>query len=417
MGAFSEWFTRSIRPPEEPNSNDPASVPPATVGANVYTPGDPHGVEVGGTSGFTAPPTIVPSAWSGYPAEWNTPSWSAPASTRLGDTAWMCLDLNTSALSTMPPYLVNAAKGIDARWLTNPDPDVTGCWEEFARQLYWDYLLGEAFVLATARYADGRPARFHVVPPYAVNVEMRGGFRVYTMGGADVTADMRHVRYQSSVGDAHGHGPLEVGGYRSVAAELLGRYATQLISNGGIPTSVLTHPEKQSPEQAAQLKADWVAARLSSIGEPAVLSGGITWEAVQMDPEKMSLREERKDHEARIAQLLHVPPNMVGLPASGESMTYSNVESIYDYHWRGHLRPMAQTVMSYLSEWLLPRGTRVELNSDNYTRQPPYERAQTYAILNALVDADGNPAMTVGEIRAAERFDEVAADLTSGVLR
>ena len=55
-----------------------------------------------------------------------------------------------------------------ADWLTNPDPDVYTSWEEFAKQLFWDYQLGEAFVLATARYATGWPARFHVVPPWYV---------------------------------------------------------------------------------------------------------------------------------------------------------------------------------------------------------------------------------------------------------
>ena len=50
-----------------------------------------------------------------------------------------------------------------------------GSWIEFAKQLLWDYQLGEAFVIATARYSTGWPARFHVVAPWLVNVEMVGG--------------------------------------------------------------------------------------------------------------------------------------------------------------------------------------------------------------------------------------------------
>ena len=60
--------------------------------------------------------------------------------------------------------------------MTNPDPDLYGSWNEFAKQLLWDYqAAGEVFVLVTARYATEWPARFHVVPPWTV--ERRDGRR------------------------------------------------------------------------------------------------------------------------------------------------------------------------------------------------------------------------------------------------
>ena len=77
--------------------------------------------------------------------------------------------------------------------------------------MFWDYQLGEAFVIATSYYATGWPSRFHVVPPWAVEVDMVDGRRRYTIGREDVTGDMLHIRYQGSVDDAHGHGPLEAG--------------------------------------------------------------------------------------------------------------------------------------------------------------------------------------------------------------
>jgi len=331
--------------------------------------------------------------------------------------AWACLDLNASVLATMPPYLVNAPPTLDATWLRNPDPAIYTAWEEFAKALFWDYQLGEAFVLATARYSTGWPARFHVVPPWTVNVEMRQGRRVYSIGELDVTEDMLHIRYQSNVSDARGHGPLEAGAGRTLAAEVLMRYATTLISNGGIPTSVLEHPDELTEEQTGLLKAQWVAARVSSIGEPAVLSGGVTWRAVQLDPAQMALVDLARDNESRIAILLGVPPFLVGLPM-GDSMTYSNVSSIFDYHWRSGLRPKAASVMAALSEWLLPRGSRVELNRDEYVQPGPYERAQTDEILARIVDpATGQPAKSVAEIREQERFTDPTPALDEGVLR
>lgn len=415
-------FTRAIRPPEIPNGNDPAAVPPGTVGpSSQVSPGDPSGVVLSGDSPPSVPlPTIVASPWSGWPAEWATPSWSNMAPTRLGDTAWACIDKNANALMSMPPYLVDAPASLDAQWLRNPNPDIYTSWQEFIKQLFWDYQLGEAFVLATSRYSTGWPAKFHVLPPWTVNVEMRGGVRVYNVGEVDVTADVLHIRYQSSVSDAHGHGPLEAGAARVVAADVLTRYATTLVSNGGIPTSILRTPADRelSDDQIALMKANWVEARRNSIGVPAVLTGGTEWEAVQLDPTQMALTELSQFNESRIAVLLGVPPFLVGLPSGGDSMTYKNVTGLFDYHWRDGLRPKAAMVMSALSEWLLPRGVRVELNSDKYTQADALERAQTDQILNAIIDATtGQPAKTVQEIREEERLDNSSPEqLMLGVL-
>ena len=395
-----------------PNDNDPADVPPATVGPPSATPGDPHGVEIVGESGNGARlPTISASAWSGWPAEWETPHWQGHVQL-LTDTAWVCLDSNSSILSTMPPYLVGAAGSLSADWLTNPDPALYASWEEFAKQLFWDFqAAGEAFVLLTARYSSGWPARFHVVPPWFVNAELVGGRRRYSIGNADVTDELLHVRYTSRVSDAHGHGPLEVGGPRLVAAAALARYAQTVGATGGIPPAALIHPSRLDETQARELQAQWVAARQSSIGLPAVLSGGIDFKPMSFDPKQLALVELASWNEARIAVLLGVPPFCVSLPSGGDSMTYSNVQQVFDYRWRAGLRPIAQTVMAALSGWALPRGTTVELNRDDFIRPGPLEVAQMYETYNRI------GVLSADEIAAVERFRRTTAPVQpEGVL-
>lgn len=405
-----------------PNPNDPADVPPATVGPPAATPGDPHGLVL--EEGPPAPPwprsTITPSPWSGWPAEWATPNWYGRIE-MLTDTAWACVDLNSSILASMPPYLVGASPSLPADWINNPDPDAYESWVDFAKQLMWDYHLGEAFVLATSYYSTNYPARFHVVPPWSVDVDFGGdGLRRYRIGNVDVTADMLHIRYQSTVDDARGHGPLEAGSARLVAANALARYAAGVATSGGIPNAVLKHPANLNDTQAADLQYSWVQSRMSTMGLPAVLSGGIEFEVLSMSPRDMALLELSQWNESRIAVLLGVPPFLVGLPSGGDSMTYSNVVSLFDYHWRAGLRPKASTVMSALSGWLLPRGTTVELNRDEYVRPGPLERAQTEQILFGIVDpASGERVLSVDEIRQLERFSNSAPSqtLTSGVLQ
>src|SRR5689334_19069174 len=96
---------------------------PLTVG-NTYTPGDPDGFELVSDDVETrALPSLYASPWSGWPAEWQTPAWSASRIDSLVDTAWGCLDKNSSILSTMPVYKTRDGQVVDPEdWMSNPDP-------------------------------------------------------------------------------------------------------------------------------------------------------------------------------------------------------------------------------------------------------------------------------------------------------
>ena len=101
-------------------------------------------------------------------------------------------------------------------------------------------------------------------------------------------------------------------------------------------------------------------------------------------------------------------------------MTYSNVQALFDYHWRAGLKPKVDPVMEAVSNWLLPRGTTVEVNRDEYVRPGPLERAQTDQILFNIQDpATGGRAKELAEIRELERFGLSAPSptLTQGVLQ
>jgi phage portal protein BeeE len=128
----------------------------------------------------------------------------------------------------------------------------------------------------------------------------------------------------------------------------------------------------------------------------------------------MGLIEMRVFDETRIASAFGVPPFLVGLP-SPDGLTYSNANGLFEYHWRATLRTMAVAVAGAISGWALPRGTRMEFNRDPYVQASPKERAETYAILFGMVDEKGNRAITVDEIRMAERHlpNEPTEDLAA----
>lgn len=361
-------------------------------------------------------PWVAPSPWSGYPSEWAPPNWSGTASGigRLVDAAWAAIDLNSSVLASMPVYRLRQGVIIPSpSWMTNPDPTVYSSWSEFAKQLFWDYHLGESFVLPMAYDSNRRPASFRVIPPWLINAEMHGGRREYRLGQTDVTDEILHIRYASTTDNARGIGPLDIAGARQVTIRLLQRYVDSLAETGGTPMYWLGLERNITESEGRDLLDRWIESRTKYAGYPALVSGGATLNQTRtMNAEDMALLELTHFNEARIAVLFGVPPFLLGLAsASGGSITYSNVESLFDFHDRSSLRPKANAVMSALGQWALPSTQSAELNRDDYTRPGLLDRVRAYEIMINTGIA------TTEEIRAMERLygPAAAAQLTGGL--
>lgn len=332
---------------------------------------------------------------------------------RVVDAAWAAIDLNSSVLSSMPVYRLR--KGVvvpSPLWMANPDPTIYSSWQEFAKQLFWDYHLGEAFVLPMAYNAGRRPTNFRVIPPWLISAEMRGGRREYRLGSTDVTDEILHIRYASTTDNARGVGPLDVAGARQVAVRLLQRYADSLAETGGTPLYWLGLQRNITESEGKDLLDRWIESRAKYAGHPAIVSGGATLnQAKSMNADDVALLDLTHFNEARIAILLGVPPFLLGLAAgAGGSITYSNVESLFDFHDRSSLRPKASAVMAALGQWALPEGEAVEINRDDYTRPGLVDRARAYEIMI------NSGVMKPEEARAMERLygTSAAMQLTGG---
>lgn len=304
--------------------------PPTSVGEPDWEPGDPDGIEF---VGFDKPslenralPFVQPSPWSGWPADWSTPNFQIQAAqNRLIDVAWACLDMSSNVVSAMPVYRLRGGQIIEpAEWMTNPDPSVYSCWQEFAKELFWDYQMGEAFVLPMLIGSDNKPARFRVIPPWLISVELGRGGREYKLGSVDVTDQILHIRYKSNISDPRGHGPLEVAGARQTAIGLLQRYANNIAETGGIPQYWIGVDRVfRDKSEAVDLLETWIETRSKYAGQPAVLGSGATLnQAHSMSARDMTLMELSQFNESRIAVLLGTPPFLVGLAGATGSLTY-----------------------------------------------------------------------------------------------
>jgi hypothetical protein len=393
MAFWSNWFTDTIDNPD---------------------PGTSGGVELVGFD-VVEPRSAVylhPSPWAGWPAEWNVPQWDFGSRyNELIDIAWNCLDLNSRVISSFPVYRTRGGQVVEPDlWMMNPDPEIYSSWAEFAKQLFWDFQLGEAFVLPMAEYSDGWPMRFRVIPPWVMRVEMRNGRRVYWMGSSDVTADILHIRYKSTTDGERGVGPLEQAGGRMLTAGILAKYVREVASNGGIQLQTLETDQALTAEDAQDVLNDWVTKRAQNLGYPPVLDNSLKLvDHPSVSPKDMAMIEVAQFTEGRIADLLGVPRALVGLP-TGDSFTYSNVSSWFDHHDRAMLRPTAVHVMSALSNWALPPNEVAELNRDEYSRPAFNERAAAWVSLHQA------GLVTVEQFQAAERLTSTrsASALTAG---
>lgn len=422
-----EPYRRALPPPGDPlqqpvrseiaaNDNDPVG----SVGPNVPVEGSASAQ--GGAAGGAGATLVMNPAlqtagagglqaapWGGWPVGWETP-WTGVGQMpgRLVDAVFMCIDLNARVVSDFPVTAERRGQRLQPGpgWLGNPQPGVYTHWGEFIGQVWWAMQsCGEAFVLATDWLATGFPAHMVMLPPHVVDVDMVGGVRRYRINGYPVGQELLHLRYRSWPEDPHGHGPLEVAGQRILAVATLSKYGADLARNGGIPWAVLKHKYKLREGQALELQQQWVAAAHSRMGAPAVLDDETDLLPVQTTPADMALSDQQKHAESRVATLLGVPPFLVGLPSGGDSMTYSNLTSLFDHHWRSMLKPVIRAIMAALSQWALPSGTDLRVHPDEYTRGTPTERAAYYTQMKAM------DAITTEEIRAAEGLPvQVAED-------
>ena len=223
------------------------SCPPRSASSD-YNAGDPNGLvlEDGGPGGLIPRSMLHASPWDGWPAEWRLPIGRAE---ELTDVAWAALDLNASVFASMPPYMVGASPNLPDEWLDNPDPDRYQSWADFAHAAMWDYLVGEVFIVATARFANGWPAVFHVV--HRRGWSTRGtGRRRWSQLLDRLAADRprRHAAHPQvnriTADSARGTGPLDAGRARMVAAGVLLRYLTNFVQGGAVPVRRPSNPRR-----------------------------------------------------------------------------------------------------------------------------------------------------------------------------
>jgi len=179
--------------------------------------------------------------------------------------------------------------------------------------------------------------------------------------------------------------------------------AAAMYAREPVPSMVLKSNGTALPaDRITKLLDSWGTARRNR--STAFLNADVTMEAVGFDPEKLQLNQARSYVSTELARALGIPAYYVDAE-TGSSMTYSNAttqrQTLLDFS----LIPLMTSISERLSmPDFVPQSQRVEYDLSDYLRGSDLERAQIYKTLNSIVDAEGNPALTVEEIRQTEEM-------------
>lgn len=179
--------------------------------------------------------------------------------------------------------------------------------------------------------------------------------------------------------------------------------AAAMYAREPVPSMVLKSNGTALPaDRIAKLLDSWGVARRNR--GTAFLNADVSMEAIGFDPDKLQLNQARSYVSTELARALGIPAYYVDAE-TGSSMTYSNAtnqrQTLLDFS----LIPLMTSISERLSmPDFVPQSQRVEYDLSDYLRGSDLERANIYKTLNSIVDANGNPAITVEEIRQAEEF-------------
>jgi HK97 family phage portal protein len=231
----------------------------------------------------------------------------------------------------------------------------------------------------------------------------------YMIGGNTYkTSDIVHLKLWTSPSPNKliGEGPLQRHKSLLRGALDLHNYADNWFKTSAVPTGTLTTTEFLSEDIAKANKQAFIESQQER--SVAVLSSGLKYESVTLDPEQAQFLENQKYVNRQIALMFGVPPVYLAMSIEGQGMTYTNGNEdrtrLYDDGLQQYVVKIQQAITD-----LLPRGQKAEFNLTEFLRPNQLARYQAYAI------GIDKQFLTVNEVRELEGWPEVVAPAVPAV--
>lgn len=190
-------------------------------------------------------------------------------------------------------------------------------------------LYGNSYSLIV-RDGNRIPRELFIIHPRRVEMKTRGNVVYYVVQNPDGTLidvpreNILHLKGMSPDGLA-GYCMLNLARNPLGIAQSLDKTTGAFIRNGLMPSAVLQHPGKLTPEAEANLAksfSSWTGA--SNFGQVALVEEGMTLKEWSLDFEKTQLIQMRQFSVDEVSRITRVPPHMI---SSLIRSTFSNIES------------------------------------------------------------------------------------------
>ena len=193
----------------------------------------------------------------------------------------------------------------------------------------------------------------------------------------------------------YGYGPLQAARSDIETGLKLREFGNSFLTNGAIPTGVLSSEQFINQDQADAYRAAWNEAQ-SSRGL-AVLGAGMSYSAISLSPEDISFLASQQYNVLQIARIFGIPPIFLGSGTEGASLTYSTSETQSILFLQTTMSDYLVSIEEAFTD-LLPRGQVAKFRLDNLLRADLATRVGSYEKLITT------GVLTPTEVRLAEGF-------------
>lgn len=238
--------------------------------------------------------------------------------------------------------------------------------------------------------------------PTDVSVSTDETGKIYYLYGSKrySSRDIKHLKlwHSPNATSLLGEGPIQrhKGVLRSALD--LHNYADNWFRMAAVPTGTLTTSEFLSAEVAKANKDAFIASQQER--SIAVLSSGLKYDNIALNPEEAQFLENQKFITRQIAMMFGVPTLYLGLGVEGQGMTYVNGNEDRAKLYEDGLQQYIVRIQQAITD-LLPRGQYAEFNLTEFLRPNQKTRYESYAI--GLT----NNFLTVPEVREMEGMSEI----------
>jgi HK97 family phage portal protein len=338
---------------------------------------------------------------------------SAPSeSTTLGiSAAWRCQHILSDGIGALDIFAYDE-RNDDARVETPKvlaDPWVAITPVEWRAMVVASLVLhGNAYLIPwDIDPRTGYPRQLPVIHPSKMRVDVVGGRPRYRLENSEYELDVLHIRGLVMPGALTGLGVIEAQRKGLALALEMDQYQSGNFRESSVPPVIIkvNRPEI-SDDQAMDIQGKWLDKHGYGKRTPAIIPMSMDVQPIAWSPEDTQFLESKQYQAAEVCWMFGVDPRVLGLAASGQSLTYSNLESTYVDLQRMSFMPWTSRIEAALGR-VLPRHVMARFDFAPMLRTTLQDRFNSYAT------AIEGGWMTIDEVRQLENMGPMGADQPS----